>query len=300
MFKKKEEDFVENLDSSRRIASQFIISNKEIKRAKSGRKYLDFTLSDKTGQIVGRNFPESSSEEIFDAIEVGGIYRILGNVNEFPRGSGKFNIIINTLNQLSEEEYDLEDYIRASGKNKEQLFSEIIYTIKNFENDSLKQLLKSFFCDKKFTEEFCKSPSAMYHHHNYIGGLLEHTVEVLDICKATCKIFPELNKDLLYTGAILHDIGKMETYDYDMVSINYSEKGELLDHLFISADRVKDRIKEINMPEELADQVLHLILSHHGEVRNGWGSPVSPKTPEAVALHYADNLDAQVKGILQK
>jgi len=299
MFKKEEEDFAENIDSRRRIRSQFVVADKIIKTASSGRKYIDITLSDKTGNIVGRIFPEGNTEDSFNPITPGKIYRILGNANEFPQGSGRFNIIVNVIKELSEEEYDIDDFIKTSDRNKDELIAEIKTTITEIKNKNFKNLLNAFFSDKKFTDEFYTAPSAKIHHHNYVGGLLEHTAEVLKICKVTSEIFPELDKDLLYTGAILHDIGKIKTYDYDLVRIDFTKDGKLLDHLYLSCDLVKDKMKEIDMPAELASEVLHLILSHHGEVRNGWGSPVNPQTPEAVALHNADNLDAKVKGIIQ-
>lgn len=299
MFKKEEKTFIKNIKSSGRISSQFVVSDKVIKRASSGRKYIDILLKDKTGEIIGRIFPDNYVKDIINTINIGKIYRILGNVNEFPHGSGRFNIIVNEFKQLSEEEYDINDFIKISDTNQEELKSEIKITIKEIKNENLKKLLNSFFDDKEFTEEFYSSPSAIIHHHNYIGGLLEHTAEVLKICKTTAEIFPELNKDLLYTGAILHDVGKIRIYDYDMVRIKHNTIGKLLDHLFISTDMVKEKMHEIEMPKELEIEVLHLILSHHGKVINGWGSPVNPQTPEAVTLHYADNLDAKVKKILQ-
>jgi 3'-5' exoribonuclease len=299
MFKKNEEDYVKNLNSKRRIRSQFVVADKEERISKNGKKYLNLTLSDKTGQIIGRIFSDENIGKINEDTKIGKIYRVLGDLNEFPRGSGNFNMIINVIKELSEGEYDINDFIKTSEKNIEELIFEIFSTIDNMENYYFKNLLKSFFSDKNFAEQFFTSPSAKLHHHNYIGGLLEHSVEVLQICKFTCEIFPELDEDLLYTGAILHDVGKIKTYTYDLVSIDFSEEGRLLDHLFISCDIVKETINEIEMPEELSNQLLHLILSHHGDVRNGWGSPVNPQTPEAVALHHADNLDAKVKGMLQ-
>ena len=300
MFKKSEEDFVENINERRRIRSQFVVADKIIKIAKTGRKYIDVRLSDKTGEIVGRMFPKDGVEVAFEPINPGKIHRILGNVNEYPQGSGRFNIIVDVINELSEEEYDIDDFIKTSDKDKDQLVNELEVTIKEIENEDLKNLLDAFFSDEKFAEEFYNAPSAKVYHHNYVGGLLEHTTGVLKICKTTCEIYPELDKDLLYTGAILHDVGKLKTYDYDLIRIEFSEEGKLLDHLFISCDMVKDKIRETEMPKELATQLLHIILSHHGDVKNGWGSPVSPKTPEAVALHHADNLDAKVKGMLQR
>ncbi|NYT18454.1 MAG: HD domain-containing protein, partial [Methanobacteriales archaeon] len=170
----------------------------------------------------------------------------------------------------------------------------------NMENDDLKNLLKSFFCNQEFTEQFYKAPAAIIHHHNYQGGLLDHSVEVLLICQRLCEIFPQLDRDLLFTGALLHDVGKIRTYDYDTVKIEMSTDSILLDHLYMSADMVNDHMKSLNFSEELSQKVLHLILSHHGPVSLGWGSTVNPKIPEAMALHHADNLDARVKEIIQK
>jgi len=299
LFQKKEEDFIKNLDSRRRIRSQFVVADKQIKTGKTGRKFIDLTLTDKTGRIIGRIFPEEIAEDLFDTIETRTVYRIIGNLNEFPHGSGRYNIIIDIFNKLQKDEYNLDDFVIVSKIDKTKLLSEIKKTIKNIQDPYLKNLLNKFFDDEKFIEEFSNTPSAKIYHHNYIGGLLEHSVGVLKICKTVFEIFPVLNADLLYTAAILHDIGKIKTYDYDLISIDFSTEGKLLDHLIISCDMVKEMMNGINMPYELSTQLLHIILSHHGDVQNGWGSAVNPKTPEAVALHYADNLDAKVKGTLQ-
>ena len=292
---KKADDFIVNLDSQRGIKSQFAVINKNIRTASSGRNYLGITLTDRTGRIEGRMFQEDKIEEIFDAINNGSICKICGNISEFPLNSGKFNIIINSITELSEDEYDLEDFILTSDNNKEEIIEEIQLTIKNMENIQLKNLLKSFFCDQNFTKIYYEAPAAKIHHHNYIGGLLDHSIEVLKICKCLCELFPDLDEDLLYTGSLLHDIGKMRAYNYDLLKIDWSEEGKLLNHLYISAEMVNEKIKSLNFPRDLSKKLLHLILSHHGKVSLGWGSTVSPKTPEAVALHYADNLDARVK-----
>jgi 3'-5' exoribonuclease len=297
---KKTDDFIINLDSKREIESSFAVVNKIIRTASSGRNYLDVTLTDRTGRIDGRMFPKGNLEEIFDSINTGSICEICGNTSEFPPGSGRINIIINSITELSESDYDLDDFIITSDNNKEELIKEIRATIKNMENVHLKNLLKSFFCDQDFTDVFYDAPAAKIHHHNYIGGLLDHSVEVLKICQCLCELFPELDQDLLYTGVLLHDIGKMRAYDYDLVKIEMSEEGIMLNHLFMSAYMVYEKIKSLNFPQDLSTNLLHCILSHHGAVSMGWGSTVSPKLPEAVALHYADNMDARVKEMFQK
>jgi 3'-5' exoribonuclease len=298
--RKSSEDLVENLNSQKNICSSFVLVNKNIRTSAGGRDYIALTLSDRTGQIDGRVFPEDGVKDVFDKIASGSIYKCDGRVNEFPPDSGKYNIVINYLVELQPHEYHLEDYIRTSSNDKEELVDYVISTIKETEDQELKNLLKSFFCDEEFTDEFYTAPAARIHHHNYTGGLLDHSVEVLKICKNLHDLFPDLNKDLLYTAALLHDIGKIRAYDYDKVSIKMSEEGQLLDHLYLSGVMVEEKLKELNISEDLTNQLLHIILSHHGEVSNGWGSIVDPKTAEAVALHYADLLNARVKDFFNK
>jgi 3'-5' exoribonuclease len=297
---KKEEDFVSNIKPNKQISSQFVAQNKEIRVSQTGTRYIELIISDKTGDIVGRYFSNGAVDEIYNNINLGDVYSISGRTSEFPKGSGKVNIIINNVAKVLKEDYNQDDFLKISKKNKQDLLLEIKETIKNMENDSLKNLLNSFFNDESFLVKFNNAPAARYYHHNYLGGLLEHTVNVLKLCKKVSEIFQDLNEDLLYTGAILHDIGKIDVYDYKLGTILYSQKGNLLDHLFISADMVKIKMDATNFPEKLKDQILHMILSHHGDVKNGWGSAVTPKTAEAIALHHADNLDAKVKGFLQK
>ena len=239
-------------------------------------------------------------EATHDTINLGSICRIVGRISEFPSGSGKFNMVINVLNELDEDEYLLEDFIMASDNNSDDLISEIRTTIKEMKSTELKNLLKSFFCDKNFTEQFYNAPAAIVHHHNYMGGLLDHTVEVLKISKTACEIFPDLNPDLLYCGVLLHDVGKIKTYTYGTGPIGFSEEGELLDHIYISCEMVKVRLEKLEIPEEISNQILHMILSHHGYISYGWGSPVDPKTPEAKTLHYSDDMDAKIKETFQR
>jgi 3'-5' exoribonuclease len=296
---KKEEDFIENLNVTRDISSEFAVSEKIIRTSAKGRKYLDITLTDKTGQMDGRMFP-SDVDSIFETINLGRVYEVMGRISEFPSGSGKYNMVINIIDELKEGDYELEDFVMASQNNSNDQIDEITRAINEVQDINLKNLLKAFFCDKDFTKEFYIAPAAIVHHHNYMGGLLDHSVEILEICRTLCNIFPDLNKDLLYCGVLLHDIGKTKTYTYGTGPIGFSEEGDLLDHIYISCEMVKERMTKLETPEELSNQILHMILSHHGDVSNGWGSPVDPKTPEALALHYADNMDAKVKKALQR
>ena len=296
---KKDEDFIENLKLTRDISSEFAVAEKIIRTSAKGRKYLDITLTDRTGQIDGRMFP-SDVESVHDSINLGSVCNVIGRISEFPSGSGKFNMVINVIDELKEGEYLIEDFVMASENNSDDLVLEIGKAIKEMKDVQLKRLLKDFFCDNNFTKQFYNAPAAVVHHHNYMGGLLDHTVEILKICRTMCKIFPDLNQDLLFCGVLLHDIGKIKTYTYGTGPIGFSEEGDLLDHVYISCEMVKEKMISLETPEILSNQILHMILSHHGYIIYGWGSSVDPKTPEALTLHYADNMDAKVKEAFQR
>ena len=296
MNQKLADEFVKNLKGGS-ILSKFAISNKTIKLTKHGNEYLDVTLSDKTGEITGRMFSNGKLNSMIHKLENGDICTIKGNVEEYQ---GRLNLKISEMIRCSAEEFDKKDFLHSSEKNTDELMEVISDTIDQMKNPQLKNLLKLFFDDEKFKNEFCSAPAAVRMHHNYIGGLLEHTSQVLILCKTICQNYPELDNDLLFTGAILHDIGKMKIYRQNGFSIEYTEDGLLLEHIYISAQMVKERANKILISEETVKKVIHLILSHHGDVSNGWGSAVSPFLPEATALHYADNLDAKVKIALDK
>jgi 3'-5' exoribonuclease len=296
---KKVEDFIENLNVTRDISSEFAVSEKIIRTSAKGRNYLDLTLADKTGQMDGRMFTPDV-DIIFESINLGKVYNVIGRISEFPPDSGKYNMVVNIIDELKEGEYLLEDFVMVSQNNSNDQIKEIVKAINEVEDVHIKRLLKAFFCDEDFTKEFYTAPAAIVHHHNYMGGLLDHSVEILEICRTLCNIFPDLNRDLLYCGVLMHDIGKIKTYTYGTGPIGFSEEGDLLDHTYISCEMVKERMITLETPEELSNQILHMILSHHGYMSNGWGSPVDPKTPEALALHFADNMDAKVKKALQR
>lgn len=287
------EEFVKDLKKGS-ISSKFVISDKKVKLTKHGKEYLDITLSDKTGEIIGRMFSDGSLDSKIQDLKNGNVCHINGNLEDKYGRS----INITSINKCSENEFEENDFIISLENDSQKLWDIINQTIKDIKNPDLKTILNLFFNDKKFKNEFCQSPAAIRIHHNYAGGLLEHTTHVVILCKALCETYPELDAELLYTGAILHDIGKIKIYKKQGLSIEYTEDGRLLEHIFISAQMVKERSNKKLISEETLKKVLHLILSHHGDVSNGWGSAVNPSLPEAVALHHADNMDAKVKGVL--
>ena len=310
---KTDEDFVSQLKTDRKIDTSFIIANKSIKVSKIGKKFVTLQFADKSGKINGIKFfnNDSEADEVYDNIIVNEPHQIRGRVEEFPSGTGQYNIKFENIKRLNRSDCDLADYIIVSDKNQEEMMQEIISTIERIENHHLKLILESFFEDENFVKEFYDCPAAKLYHHNYVGGLLEHTVSVLRICKTISDFYPALDPNLLYAGAILHDIGKIHTYDYDRISIEMSDRGIFFDHIVMCNSMIASKLdsisaiigsngndNELEEFKEISMNLQHLILSHHGEKKNGWGSPVDPQTPEAVALHHADNMDAKVKHLL--
>ena len=292
---KKEEDYINKFNKSRDIISQFLITTKEIKKTKTNKPYVEFTLQDKTGSIKARMFSNNCKKR-YDNVTVNNVYNIVGKIQEFPEGSKKYNILIDDIR--TSKKYNIDDFKRTAIKLDKHV--EYFFNVqKEIKNKDLIRLLSSIFTDETLREKFLNAPAAKIHHHNYKGGLVVHTNEVISICKNLCQVYEKLDEDLLITAAILHDIGKIETYDLDennLITIN--RKGKLLDHIFIGANIVEQMCERLEINEELKTKLVHMILSHHGEKELGWGSTIDPQTPEAMALHYADDISAKMTKIL--
>lgn len=292
---KKEEDFIKKFNETRPITSQFLVKNKEIKRTKNNKPYLEVVLQDKTGQIIGRMFDKKSYNQ-YEKMELNKVYNIVGKIQEFPQFSKKYNILIDRI--FISKKYDEEDFIRKI-ENHEEHIEYLTNTIKEIKDKELKLVLESVFADDEIFNKFIQAPAAKKHHHNYKGGLLVHTNEVVEICKSIANIYEDIDRDLLITGAILHDIGKIETYDYDSELIEINREGIMLEHLFIGGCIIKEKLNQLNISEDTKISLMHLILSHHGKVELGWGSSVDPKTAEAIALHQADDMSAKITKFLE-
>lgn len=283
--------FIEDISDDCVINEKFRIIKFEKKISKNDKKYLQVELKDKTGTITGRIF----SHSLYNTnINIGSIYNIFGKYSK------QYNsITITNLELCSENEYNLSDY-ENTNKNPEKLMNALIETIDSIGDTDFKLILTLFFKeDKKFIENFYKSPAASYYHHNYEHGLLEHTLNVLNICKKLTEIYPNLNQDLLYAGAILHDIGKTKVYKMQGLQIEYTEYGKFMEHIYLGAEMLRDKTRNKLIDQTKVNKLIHLILSHQGEIKLGYGSAVDPKLPEAIALHHADNLDAKVKYALE-
>lgn len=275
-------------------------SKRGIVKYQNGLKF-ELEIVDGTGKIMlkywgGTN--ENKINQIYNLINEDDVIFINGRVGEYPQGSGRKDISLNEENIIkvcSKEEYNLADFIKITEKNIDEMFVELTNIINSIQDEHLKTILNLFLRDENFVKEFKKSPGAMYKHHAWIGGLLEHTLNVTKICDNIQKIHPELNRDLLLTGAVLHDIGKMKELKVT-TNIKFSNDGKLKGHLMIGLELLLEKFNGNEIPEEYKLKLIHMLLSNHGKLE--FGSPVTPSFPEALVIYYSDELDAKTKMII--
>jgi 3'-5' exoribonuclease len=244
-------------------------------------------LGDKTGRIDGVAW--DNPEELYDQAETGDIVKIKGWVTTYKEMP---QIKVERLKKASEVETDISDFLPATDKDIDTLFQELKKVSDTIENNHLHKLMQLILEDPYITEELKKAPGGKLWHHTYVGGLLEHTLKVADICEEVAKSYELINRDLLITGALLHDLGKIKGYS-GKGFFDYTDEGRLIGHIISGIELVDQKLGMIeDFPADIVLQLKHLIISHHGELE--FASPVVPMTIEAIILHHADEMDAQV------
>ena len=285
---------IADLSLNTQINDVFYLKNKEFK-VRRNKKTIDmfFKIADKTGEIEAINWDVFSDKvEKLGKIEFA---RVQGHISK-KRSDGTLQATVSSLTEITPLDLDYSDYLPQSKENLDELMQKIFLKIDSIENYHLRNLLKSFFNDPEFAEKFKRAPAAMKVHQPYIGGLAEHTVNVVNICETVGNIYKEMNRDFLITMAILHDIGKIKEYAYDKV-MEHTDEGKLLGHITIGIEMIGQKIKSLdNFPKDLELMVKHTLLSHHGHFE--FGSPRLPSILAAIALHYADEMDAKVSGFI--
>jgi 3'-5' exoribonuclease len=286
---KMKEQFVRDLRSGERALGFYLVRHKQLEpfRDRTRGEFLTLVLADRTGEILARVWEDAPA--VAETFERGQAVKVLGEVEEYL---GRWQVIIEKIRPAQPDEYDLADMLPATERDVEEMLASVRATVAEIEDPHLRALTAHFFDDADFAARFSRAPAARRIHHAYLGGLLEHTVEVVALCQALLEVYPEIHRDLLLAGALLHDIGKVAEFEYE-TDIAYSDEGRLLGHVVMSDRMVSSALATIpDFPSELALRLRHMILSHHG--RYEWGSPRRPKTLEAVALHHVENLDVQV------
>ncbi len=269
------------------IEDVFLIKGRRFNMRKDGRPYLTLRIGDKTGTMECKIW--DNVEEIKDLITSHKIVKIKGII---ARYQGTKEIHVREITRIQEEDIKIEDLLEPPSVDIDNLRKELYGIINRIRHPYLKRLLILFYEDKEFMDMFSIWPAAKEIHHAHMGGLLEHSVEVAKLSLQMKEYFKEIDVDLLVTGAILHDIGKIRELKTGE-GFDYSDEGRLIGHILLGVEMVEDKIKRIpHFPSTLAMLVKHLIISHQGT--QTWGSPKVPQTLEAIILHYLDDLSAKV------
>ena len=283
--------YVANLREGAKIEDVFLVASKTLRSTRSGSPFLKLKLADKTGTVEAVKW-EATESEIAGLVEDEYVH-VQGTVGVY---NDELQVAIESVQKFSDK-VDPSDFIASSERDPDEMMCELAGVLEKVTDASLRRLLDAFFEDEGFAARFRQSPAAMRVHHAYIGGLLEHTLNVVKCCAALAELYPDANKDLLLTAAALHDVGKTDELEWAR-AIKYSDAGHLVGHVAGGAMMVKeaaDRIEGLDAVLNL--ELQHAMLSHHGE--KAFGAPVQPMSLEAMILHHADNLDAKV-GILSE
>jgi 3'-5' exoribonuclease len=284
--------YINELRDGDMISEIYLCKNKSVNKTKAGKTYYALTLQDKTGTADAKIWDLTNAIEHFEALNY---IKIDAQVTTF---NGSIQLNIRRVRVAQESEYDISEYMPMTKKNIDDMYEELMTMVDSVVEPHLSALLISFFAkDTEFMGKFKKSSAAKTMHHGFVGGLLEHSLSVAKICDFMCKLYPGMNRDLLITAAICHDIGKVDELSA-FPENDYTDQGQLVGHIVMGAMMLKDRIKTIDgFPKVLEDELLHCILSHHGELE--FGSPKKPSLIEAVALAHADNMDAKLEAFTE-
>ena len=283
--------FVTELHDGDSIRCVFVVSDRRVLIARNGKPYAKVLLTDKTGDIQGIIWEEAKTQ--MEGIDPGDIVGVRGTVESYEK---RTQIRIDKIVKLNEDDVDMSALVPTTKGDIPAMMNGVDEFISTLHNSSLKELIDRIFGRVGIREAYMKAPAAKGIHHNYIGGLLEHTLSILKSIEAIYPVYAHLgiNRDLIIAGALLHDIGKIYEYSYDKV-IDMTPEGRLIGHIYLSAHMADKEIESIDgFPEELRLQLLHLILGHHGQLE--FGSPKLPMTREAMLLHMLDDLDAKLIG----
>ncbi|MFA5073481.1 MAG: HD domain-containing protein [Nitrospirota bacterium] len=269
------------------IEETYLVTSKQISTAKNGVTYLALKLADKTGEIDGRLW--DNADEAARKFEREDFVRIKGMASNYQ---GSLQIKMKALEKVDDSQVDIAHFLEASPQNIDEMERELQRIASSVSHEYLRKLLNAFLQDAAFMASFKRIPAAKTLHHNYIGGLIEHVLELTLLARDVSKHFPSVDVDLLTTGAFLHDIGKVRELAVKK-SIEYTTEGRLLGHISLGYEMVLEKVKTLpGFPEELAMLLKHIMLSHHGEYE--YGSPKRPKIREAIIINYLDDLCAKI------
>ena len=272
------------------ITSLFVVAVKQVKSKKNGELYLSVILADRSGQLQANMW--DNVQDTISAFDQDDFVKVKGIIHKY---NGRWQLTIHKMRKLGESEIDYSDYLPKTSKDIDQLWRTLEGYVASFENPWLKALLNEFMSDEAIVTAYKNAPAAKTLHHAFVGGLLDHVVSLFTVCDLASRNYPQVNRDLLLSGAFLHDIGKLHELTYQR-SISYTTEGQLLGHMIIELEMLHEKIARVpGFPPEFKILLEHMIISHHGHYE--FGSPKLPMFPEALMLHYMDDLDSKMESM---
>lgn len=279
---------IKEITDGQTVRDLFLVREMSRGETKAGKPYLSLVLMDASGEISGRVW--ENADQLMDECPAGAIVSVTGQAQAYK---GILQLRIDTLAREEESRVDLALFVPSTRGNITLMARELLRLAGSVENPFLKELLLALFGERKLIQAFKKAPAAKVMHHAYVGGLLEHTLAVARLADSVSTLYPGLDRSLLVAGALLHDIGKLKEFSFDSFPFDYTDRGRLVGHMVLGIEMLQEKINSISgFPQDLADRLKHLILSHHG--RHEFGSPSLPMMQEAFALNFLDDLDAKI------
>ncbi|CAN5733447.1 OB-fold nucleic acid binding domain-containing protein [soil metagenome] len=284
--------YVNQLANGESIDEVYLVADKQLRANRQGNLYLHLDLRDKTGSIGARLW--NASEGLARTFEAGDYLQAKGKVQVFQ---GALQIILSHIERFDRDQVVHDEFLPQSSQSIARLTARLRELLMTISQPDLRALVECFLIDDDFLSKFTAAPAGIRNHHAYQGGLLEHVVTLLEVVHRIADLYPEVDGDLLRAGIFLHDIGKIDELSYDS-AFTYTDEGQLIGHLVMGVEILREKVERASdltgepFPAELHLRLKHMIVSHHGPAE--FGSPKPPMTPEAIALHYLDNLDAKV------
>lgn len=289
--------FINQLGEHEEVDQIFLASEKQLRPNRNGNLYLQLRLSDRTGTVNAMMW--NANDRIYQAFENGDFVHVQGTSQYY---NGSLQIIVNQIDTADRKLVDEDDFVHLSERRRDTLLAEVSQLLREMADDHLRSLAECFLADETLMRMVAAAPAGVKNHHAYPGGLLEHIHNLMHVILSVAPHYPELNRDMLLMGGFLHDIGKVVELTYDR-GLGYSDEGQLVGHLVQGVSLLEKKLGDFEtlmgeaFPQDLAIQLKHMIVSHHGKLE--FGSPKVPMTLEAVALNYLDDLDAKIHSFSQ-
>ena len=289
--------YVKQLNHQESVDEVFLASGKQLRPNRNGNLYLQVELSDRSGSISARMW--NASEGVYKSFNDGDYVRVEGTSQLFQ---GAMQLIATSVSKVDPSEVDEDEFLPLSPVEADKLVVRLTEIVRGMTNPHLQTLAECFLLDESFMARFTRAPAGIKNHHAYQGGLLQHVVNLMEVVLRISPCYPQIDRDLLLTGAFLHDVGKIDELSYDR-EMAYSDEGQLIGHVVMAVGMLEGKLAEAEklsgetMPEETVLRIKHMLVSHHGTYE--YGSPKLPMTLEAMALYMLDNLDAKINSFDQ-